>query len=131
MAQVSWFLCCEEFVVKENGMCDARDMLFELKVPQVPVIGKVSIDIAALWRSEDFESEEPIEIRIGVSFSDGQVHPSNQTWTVTFASPQVLWYKKITELYLHEYGFTSVVLQALEFGDWVTKAEYPIMIIGG
>jgi hypothetical protein len=131
MAEVSWFLCCENFVVKENGMCDARDLLFELNVPQVPVVGKLSVNLAALWRSEDFQNEEPIQIRIGVSFSDGVVHPSSTIWTVSFESPQVLWYKKMTELYLQEYGFTSIILQSLEGGEWVTKASFPIMIIGG
>jgi hypothetical protein len=130
MAEVSWLICCEEFVVKENGLCDARDIIFELHTPTVPVVGKISVDIAALWRSEDHASEKPITIRIAVIFKDGTVNPSNETWAIEFTSPQVLWYKRITDLYLQEYGFTSIAMQALESDEWVTKKEFPIIILG-
>lgn len=129
MAEVSWLICCEEFIVKENGLCDAKDLLFELHSPQVPVVGKVGIDVAALWRTDDPETEPPLTIRMAMVFKGGVVQPSNETWTLTFTSPQVLWYKRITDLYLQEYGFTSIAIQALEDGEWTTKAEYPIMVM--
>lgn len=131
MADVSWLLCCEEFVVKENGLCDAKDLLFELHTPQVPVVGKVSIDVAALWRSDDYEAEAPLTIRMAIIFEDGTIQPSNETWTINFTNPQVLWYRRITDLYLQHYGYTSIAMQALEDGEWVTKKQYPIMIMGG
>jgi hypothetical protein len=129
MAEVSWLICCEEFIVKENGLFDAKDLLFELHTPQVPVVGKVGIDVAALWRTDDPEGEAPLTIRMAMVFKGGVVQPSNETWTLTFTSPQVLWYKRITDLYLQEYGFTSIAIQALENGEWETKAEYPIMVM--
>jgi hypothetical protein len=129
MAQISWLLCCEEFVVKENGLCDARDILFELHTPTVPVLGKVGIDVAALWRTTNWESEEQLIIRMALVFQDGTMQPSNETWQINFTSPQVLWYKRITDLYLQDFGFTTIAIQVEEAGDWVTKAEYPIMVI--
>ena len=129
MAQVSWLLCCEDFVVKENGLCDAKDLLFELHTPQLPIMGSVNITIAALFRTDDPETEETLEIRIAVILPDGSLQPSSATWKVEFPSQQVLWYKKLTELFLQEYGFTFIALQALENDEWITKAEYPILIL--
>ena len=130
-ADVSWILCCEEFVVKDNGLCDAKDLLFELHTEQVPVTGSFGIDVAALWRSSDYTSEPPLTIRMAIISSDGTVHPSNETWQISFTSPQVLWYKRITELYLHSFGFTSIAVQALENGVWETKKEFTIMVLEG
>jgi hypothetical protein len=129
MAQISWLLCCEEFVVKENGLCDARDILFELHTPTVPVLGKVGIDVAALWRTTNWEAEPALVIRMALIFQDGTLQPSNETWTINFTSPQVLWYKRITDLFLQDFGFTTIAIQVEENGTWVTRAEYPIMVI--
>jgi hypothetical protein len=131
MADVSWLLCCEEFVVKENGLCDAKDLLFELHTPTVPVVGKISVDVAAMWRTDGPAEEPPLTIRMAMIFADGTVQPSNETWTLTFTSPQVLWYKRVTDLYLHCYGFVSIAMQCLEDGNWITKREFPIMVMGG
>jgi hypothetical protein len=124
-------MCCEEFHVKENGLCDARDILFELHTESVPVVGTVAIDVAALWRCDEYESEPPLTIRMAIISSDGMVHPSNETWQIHFTSPQVLWYKRITDLYLHKFGFTTVAVQALEEGDWQTKGEFTLMVMEG
>ena len=131
MPQVSWLLCCEEFVVKENGLCDAHDLLFEIHTDRVPVVGAVGIDVVALWRSDQFESEPPLTVRMAIIASDGSLHPSNEAWTLSFTSPQVLWFKRITDLFLPLFGFTSIAVQALEDGEWLTKKEYPIMVIQG
>ena len=124
-------LCCEEFHVKENGLCDARDILFELHTETVPVVGTVGIDVAALWRADDYTAEPPLTIRMAIVSGDGSVHPSNETWQINFTSPQVLWYKRITDLYLHAFGFTSIAIQAMEGGEWVTKREFTLMVMHG
>ena len=128
---VSWMLCAEEFQIKENGLCDARDILFELHTEQVPVVGTVSVDVAAMLRSDAYESEPPVSIRLAIISEDGEMHPSNETWQINFASPQVLWYKHITDLYLHSFGFTSLALQILDNGEWVTKNTFTILVIEG
>lgn len=130
MAQVSWIICCEEFQIKENGLCDAKNILFELHTPQVPIVGKIALDIAALWRSENWQDEKETTIRIALVFPDGTVHPSNETWVLNFTSPQVLWYKRITDIYLHQYGYTAIAIQSMEDGDWITKKEFPVMVMG-
>jgi hypothetical protein len=128
---VSWMLCAEEFHIKENGLCDAHDILFELHTEQVPVVGAVSIDVAAMLRSDGFESEPPITIRLAIVSEDGAMHPSNESWQITFTSPQVLWYKHVTDLYLHSFGFTRLELQVLDEGTWVTKNSFTILVIEG
>jgi hypothetical protein len=129
--EVSWVLCAEEFQIKENGLCDARDILFELHTEQVPVVGTVNIDVAAMLRSDAFESEPPITIRLAIVSDDGELHPSNETWQINFTSPQVLWYKHITDLYLHSFGFTELAVQVLDEGEWVTKNSFTILVIEG
>lgn len=128
---VSWMLCAEEFQIKENGLCDARDILFELHTEQVPVVGTVSIDVAAMLRTDAFESEPPVSIRLAIVAEDGTEHPSNETWQVSFASPQVLWYKHITDLYLHSFGFTRLELQVLEEGVWKARNSFTLLVIEG
>jgi hypothetical protein len=130
-ADISWMICCEEFIVKDNGLCDAKDLLFELHTEQVPVTGSVEIDVAALWRSSDYTIEPLVQARLAIIASDGTVHPSNETWQIAFTSPQVLWYKRITDLYLPSFGFTSIAVQALENGDWHTKREFTILVLEG
>jgi hypothetical protein len=129
MADVSWLLCCEKFIMKENGLCDAMDLLFELHTKQVPMMGQVGIYIAALIRSEDYKHEAPWEIRIAVISPDGTVHPSTETWPIEFVSQQVLWFKTMTDIYIQDFGYVNIALQAKEGAAWVTKAKYPILII--
>jgi len=129
MAEVSWLLCCEDFVMKENGLCDAKDLLFELHTKQVPMMGKVTIWIAALIRSLDHRNEVPWTIRIAVISPNGTLHPSTETWKVEFPSQQVLWFKQMSDIYLEEFGYVTIALQAQEGATWVTKASYPILIL--
>jgi hypothetical protein len=129
--EVSWMLCAEEFHIKENGLCDARDILFELHTEHAPVVGTVSIDVAAMLRADAFESDPPVSIRLAIISADGEEHPSNETWQISFTSPQVLWYKHITDLYLHSFGFTKLALQVLEDGEWLTKNSFTLLVIEG
>jgi len=126
---VSWLLCCENFVLKENGLCDARDLLFELHTPQIPVMGSVNFTVAALFRTDEPSKERPLELRIAVISPDGTMNTSSLTWKLEFTSQQVLWHQKLTDLYLKEYGFTMIALQVREGEGWTTEAQYPILIL--
>ena len=129
MAYVSWLICCGEFNIKEDNLCDAKNMVVEIRTTQLPAMVRIPLDIAALFRTDDPGAEAPLDIRVAVLGADNSLSPSEATWRIRFDDMQVLWGARIDQLYIPCSGFTSLIIQGMEEGEWRQKGAYTFMAI--